>query len=633
MNPQLSKFKTLGLIIVANRCLKKLNLPIPRIISSAAKALGTSRKTGYQAAAQIEEVLMQDSVEKQRFETLERENLLLRIQNQVLTYQVKQPDVQFSEENKHLPNAAKSLCVRILRNFKEKLPLSHIAKAIGVSDSSLSRWNMDANKGCRFPAKPDRRGRHRHATPQDANQVVKVFQDLKENMTLEAFTQHYNILYPNRKLDRKIITRILRAAGLYQIEPKSKRKDYHGKIKVYFPGAQIGIDAKKTTVSFTGKSEESITLTNEVAVDMATGAILGDALRKNEDAEGVKTVVIKARKECEKLLAILADNRSSNTASEAQQTMEENSELGPVFTFPYHAHTNGHVEGLFGQFSRTVGAIEIDDTSRESIAESVHELVWRIFSHFRNYAPCAALDFKSRMDYLRTYIVLPQELAEARQGLKTQQTKSRKSRGPHSRLSNPVFCKQVTRILREHQFGVEKNKALEILVHYDLNIIENASVAFSAYSKRDGFDERKRHFAYFMGIVKNKQKEVDKARLESAGEILRTKRLLDENAAHNHKVEQEKRQEKMDLKTKPDKIILRYADLLMRGRFRYLRKTCFEKIREGLRSLIRLGDTACQILENLSFAIRSLPDFTEDRKEKMIELLSEEIEQFIDKVI
>jgi hypothetical protein len=190
-----------------------------------------------------------------------------------------------------------------------------------------------------------------------------------------------------------------------------------------------------------------------------------------------------------------------------------------------------------------------------------------------------------------------------------------------------VFCRQVARIIEAHRLDVEKKKALEFLVHFDQRVIESASCDFSAYSKRDGFDERKRHFAYFVGIVKNKQKEVDKARRESAADVLRTERLLDEKAVHDHEVKEERRQENRDLEIRPDRVIIKYAGLLMQGRFRLLRKTCLSRIRDGLVAFQRLGKASPQIVEILTLKIRSLPYFAEDLKDRMVKLLSEEMEK------
>jgi transposase-like protein len=626
----LSKAKKLGVIILAAKYLASLNLPFPRLISAAARLLGVSRKAGYQAARQIEEELGDRPAKAPAEERRDRELFLLRIQNQVLRYERDHGDVRFAARGPHLPEDAKSLCVRILRDLEGKLSLSDIANAIGVATSSLSRWDTEADEECRFPVKPERRGSSRHATPQEAQQVVEAFKSLQEDMILEEFVDHYNTLHDDAPLDRRTITRILQAAGLYAPEPRTDRKDYHGKFTVYFPGAQAAVDGKQTTVRFTGEPEESVTVLKEVAVDIASGTIVGDALTPHENAKGVRRVVVKARKECASLLAVLADNRSSNTAAEARWAMEEHSELGPIFTFPYHARTNGHLEGLFGQFSRIVGSLEIDDRSRERLAESIVEVVWRVFIHFHNHSPRKRLDGKSPLDYLKTYTVLPREVEAARTGLGAQKQRSQRSRAPHPRLSDPVFRALVNRILTEHGFGdVEFDHALESLVAFDTAVIESASCAFSAYGKRDGFQESKRHFAYFMGIVRNKQQAVDQDHRNAAADVLRAQRLIDKNAAADQGLEEEQRQERHELTTQPEAVVLRYAQLLMQGRFRWLRETCLRHIREGLRALSRLGRTSTQILESLAVTIRGQPHFAEDIKDRMVSVLSEELEQLV----
>jgi hypothetical protein len=221
--------------------------------------------------------------------------------------------------------------------------------------------------------------------------------------------------------------------------------------------------------------------------------------------------------------------------------------------------------------------------------------------------------------------VLPHEVENARKGLADQQQRSRKSRGPHPRLSDPAFRALVTRVLAEHQFDrIKLENALKSLVHYDRSVIESASCAFSAYSKRDGFDEDKRHFAYFMGIVKNKQKSLDENRRNAAADVLRAQGLLDEGAGEREAVEQEEQTERNELRTQPQVVILRYAQMLMRGRFRWLRHKSLQRIREGFRSLRSLQRATLQELEKITLSVRTLPGFAEVVKEQMIRLLTDE---------
>jgi hypothetical protein len=59
-------------------------------------------------------------------------------------------------------------------------------------------------------------------------------------------------------------------------------------------------------------------LTKEVGIDIATGAILGDALEKTENSNGVERVLIQVRQEYQSVLALLSDNGSANRAADAE---------------------------------------------------------------------------------------------------------------------------------------------------------------------------------------------------------------------------------------------------------------------------------------------------------------------------
>jgi transposase InsO family protein len=619
----ISRSTILGLIVLALRCLTRLKIPGPRIVAGIAKALGLSRKAGYEAANRILAMLTAAAEPAEKSER-DRELLLLRIKNQVLCFE-RDHGIRFDQGAQHLSELAKTLCVKILREFRDRFSAQEIATTIGVPDSSLLRWEKEALPDGSFPVKPERRGQHRHAGPEDEQRVIALFNELRSSKTLEEFAREYRTRYPDAPLDRCTITKILRQAGLVEVAPpKAAPPEYHGKIAVYFPGAQIAVDGKDMTVHFTTEPEAQVTVNREVAIDIASGAILGTAVGRHETADGVKTVVIEAAAECRNLLATLADNRSTNTCPEAQQTMADTGEVGSIFTFPYHAETNGKIEGLFGQFSRVVGPIEIDDSSRESIARSVEAIVWRIFRHSHNYSPRQALGGKSPIDYLRTYTVLPEELEAARKGLGAQQERSRASRGPHPRLADPAFCRLVQSILKTHGFDLPLDEALNALVRFDHVIIEHADAALVVACQRDGFDKRKHHFAYFMGIVRNKQKELDKARLESRLDHHAAQAVLDGGAAQDAKIAKEEQEERKQLATEPEKIIIKYAQTLMQARFRLMRDKWLARIREGLEALRRLGRTTRIVLENLTIAIHILPDFAEEVKEHMSCILAEE---------
>ena len=490
--------------------------------------------------------------------------------------------------------------------------------------ASLKRWDREADSDCRFPKKPDHRGDHRRTSGEDVERVLEVYRNLEESMTLEKFTAHFNERHPESRLDRKTITRILQVHGEKKIEPRSEHKPYHSSFEVYYPGAQIAVDATETKVAFSSAPAEPVKIKKEVAIDIASCAIVGEAVGKEETAEGVERVIVKARQECETVLAVLSDNGSANRSEKVTEVSGRETELGQVFSFPYHPSTNGHIEGLFGQFSRIVGRIEVDDSSREALAFSIVAIVWRIFIYFHNYSPRKRLGGLAPLEYLRRYAAKPNEVDAAREGLEKRRQHSDNLRRPHPRLSDPDFHELVESILTRNKLDLDIDKASKALLPYDETVIRNAARALFIATQRDGFDERKRSFAYLMGIVRNKQKEIDAERIRAQLENENAERRRAQERAKKREREKEKAQELEDLEHNPERVVLHYARMLLIGEMRYMQRTFGEGLCRGLEGLKRLGRGTRVRLDGLADTIRSWGDFSEDLKEKMVAMLFRE---------
>lgn len=626
-----SKTIQLGVIVLALRLLGKFHLPVPRILSTVALLLGVSRKAGYEAATRIEKLLSGEG-QSQRGEDFEREVLRLRIQNQVLTYERDHPGVRFRERGCHLPGEAKSLCVRILRDFREELSESEIASLVGVSLTSLRRWHDEADADGNFPSKPDDRGQHSRANAEDVRQVLAEFKKLKEegtSLTLEAFTEHYKRAYPHKPLDRRTITRILQAEGLLEVKTRSSPKPYHDQFEIYIPGAQVAVDATKAKVRFIAGEPETIIMSKEVALDVATCAVLGEALEVNENSDGVQRALVQARQECVSLLAVLSDNGPANRAEKTRACVERVSAVGQVFSFPYRPQTNGHLEGFFGQFSRVVGTIEIDDSSRETIARSVVEVIYRIYFHFHNHSPRKRLGDLAPMEYFRRYSSAPREkVEEARRGLHRQRERAAARRYPPERLCDPRFRSLVAGVLERNRIEKPLDEALKALLHYDNQAIESSSEAFYSYSQRDSFQEQKRTFSYFMGIVRKKQTEIDEARKREEAQALQARRFHQEQKEQQREVQREKAQEEEDLRREPERVVLQYAELLLTGGLRFKPRAFLESLRRGLKALIELGRPR-RVIEQLALTIRSWAKYSEQLKDEMVEILRTEFQALV----
>jgi hypothetical protein len=617
----------LGVIILALQLLRGLKIPfLPRLIRKVAHFLGISRKTGYEAAAWIQSILVGPWAAGPD-QAVRAECLRLRIQNRVLAFERDNPGVRMAQRHAHLPSEARSLCVEVYREFKGQLTNSEIAECLGVPLPSLFRWDSEADGEARFPPKPERRGVHRRAGLGDIQRVLDAYQALSEDMGLEEFTVAFNEKHPENTLDRRTITRILQANGLRKIETRGGPPAYHGRFQVYYPGAQVSIDAKKCSVVFIGEKRQAITVTKEVGIDIASGAILGAALEKTENSAGVERVLIQVREEYRSILSLLSDNGSANRAADAEGIFQWTGGDGRVFSFPYHPPTNGHMEGLFGQFARIVGPIEIDDTSRDTVASSVVEVVWRVFIHFHNHSPRDRLGGKSPLEYFRQYLPKPAEVEAARKGLQAQREKSLASRKPHPRLSDPAFRSQVEGLLRRLRLPASIDEAIRALLPYEPGVIQRSSDAFFVQSSRKGFDERKRTLVYFRGIVRHKQQDADAERLRSEHLNRDTARKRVEMERRRRQIAEEMHRDAEDLRLRPEKVILWNAEMLLRGSLELARDRWLAEIRRGLDALRKLGRATAAVIDQMAATIRSWEKYREDARETVTRLLFEEVER------
>lgn len=454
--------------------------------------------------------------------------------------------------------------------------------------------------------------------------IEEAYKGLAEPATLEEFTERYNRQNPERSMDRRTITRVLQRLKLVEVSTRDPRPAYHTPFRVYFPGAQVALDAKEFQVIFDGPNEETVRVTKEFAIDIASLAIVGEAIGKEETSDGVERVIVQARTECASLLSILADNGTANRSDEIRRLTGTN-DLQQVFTFPYHPETNGHLEGMHGQIARNMGEIHLDTSSRERLAESVVEVVTRIYAHFHNFSPRGRLGGKSPMEYLRGYAPRPEEVEEARKEIEKQRKRSEALRRPNPRLEDPGFQTLLDRVLCLG-LGVSREDATQALLRYDDLAIERARNAFVIQSQRDGFDKQKHNFAYFVGILRNKQRATDVARLKTEIGIHNTTEQVRRTAAEREQIRREEAEEKAELERRPEDIVLRNADMLARGGLRFARDRWIAGIRRGLAALRAIGRLTEVGLDRLTAAIHSWGQYAEETKDKVVAILTEEFQ-------
>jgi hypothetical protein len=131
-------------------------------------------------------------------------------------------------------------------------------------------------------------------------------------------------------------------------------------------------------------------------------------------------------------------------------------------------------------------------------------------------------------------------------------------------------------------FDVELARARRALLRYDDAVIESARRAFLVASCRSGFEKEKRSFAYFHGILRHKQKEVDEARERDRFDRGRARQRSDEERRHARQIQREDEEERAARREEPERVVLRAAEFLLAAGLELLRKRGVAKLRTAL---------------------------------------------------
>jgi len=281
------------------------------------------------------------------------------------------------------------------------------------------------------------------------------------------------------------------------------------------------VDGKELKVEFNG-TQYSFNL--ETCKDIATDAITSHKISDQETAEVVIEVLEEHLRLHGKPLSLLMDNSKANLSVEVECLLKEQGVMD-ILAYPGKAETKGHIEGENSRIEDKIGTIRIKGRSEREIAKSVLERVISLYVEMRGQTPRCSVCNRMPLE-LMNYEPTQEERARAQGELRKQRGKSQAHRN-EDRAPIP----EEKEILIQ---GVMGRNGLEVtdigrfhktLRSYDTQAIKKAEEDFYAYSFRENFCERKRTGQYFVGIVRNKQIEIDQQRKR---ELLRQRYYIDE---------------------------------------------------------------------------------------------------------
>lgn len=410
-----------------------------------------------------------------------------------------------------------------------------VAQTTGIPYPTISKWDREYNESYEREKTLEHRGYQNLVSQEFIECLMRTAGQYLDNQSrrkrignITSFQrwlrgEHGEQLrsYPFER-SRRVITDILVAHDLYTEKiSKNNYAQYKPRIKRYYPGAQLEVDGKELKVELNG-TQYSFNL--ETCVDIATDAITSHKISDQETAEVVIEVLEEHVRLHGKPLGLLMDNSNANLSAEVEGLLKEQG-IMDILAYPGKPETKGHIEGENSRIEDKIGTIRIKGRNEREIARSVLERMVRLYVEMRGQTPRCSVCNRMPLE-LMNYEPTQEERARAQGELHKQREKSQSHRS-EERAPVPEEKEVLIR-------GVVERNGLEVtdtqrfrkaLCSYDTQAIKKAEDDFYAYSSRENFYEPKRTGQYFVGIVRNKQIEIDQQRRR---ELLRQRYYIDE---------------------------------------------------------------------------------------------------------
>lgn len=410
---------------------------------------------------------------------------------------------------------------------------------------------------------------------------------------------------------RRVITEILVANGLYEERLSKKRyPSYRPRLSRYCPNAQLVIDGKGLFIEFMG---ERFGFNLEMAKDMISEAITGHTITDEEDAQAVCTVLEQHSIRYGDPLALLLDNDKANIKA----VSEKIEGIIPIFAFKGCPETKGDIEGEFGNLVREIGTVRINGGNKRELAKGILKAIVDLYVGLRNQRPRLSVLNRAPIKLMEE-APCEEELRMAKEGLQEQQKRSLALKeGPSLRQEKVCLIEDILTSAR--LYVEDRERFLKTMLKYDEKVIREAEADFFVLSQKDTFSETKRTGKYFVGIVRNKQIELDRERKRK---LYQKRYSLDQQwqerrESYRRKVEELKEEE--TLRKYPENVLLNWITITfnLKNTIGYQSSFFMDKIKETIGSLLKKHNFKERVVR-LADNIMAIKDWAVEKRLEVI---------------
>ena len=398
-----------------------------------------------------------------------------------------------------------------------------IAWSLGISVGTLDAWNQAFDEQLRPYKKSDKRGKASKVTLATISQVVDKARQWKargKRLRLARFTK---TLYDDLGLDlgQKTVQEILIANDLWKPQTREKRPKFYQSLCQRIPNGLLSLDGSEVSLIL---GEQVLKYNVELGVDVGSFCHTGFDVSPTETSEAVIRTLEQHRQSWGDPLGVVCDKGSANLSEKVTAYLEKHAiEIVPAG--PGNPKGNGTDEGAFSQLKRTIGTIRLDTSSPQALGKSILEKILAIYVAMRNQMA------------LRKPRKNPQEQMQAPVSEKEREIeRQRLHKHKASKNADNESRAKIDRLhwlMDYHSLSPEPaalQRAERCIQHYDLEAITKSEEAFLKAVNRDG---SRCSLAYFFGILRNTQKDLDDQRYrdycrEKYNYELQNKRLHEE---------------------------------------------------------------------------------------------------------
>lgn len=483
-------------------------------------------------------------------------------------------------------------------------PMRTVAWLLNLSFGTLGSWNQEFNEQMQAYRETDGRGKSGKVTIDVVRQVVdqaRQWESLHQRIRIKEFTRAVN---RDLQLDlgRKTVEEILTANDLWKAETRKKRPAFYRNLSQRIPNGLLSLDGSEVTVWI---NDDAVKMIVELGVDVGSFCHTGFGIHETETSRAVLDVLEQHCSQWGIPLGVVFDHGSANLSDEVRQYLEAH-HIEVVPAGPGNPKGNGTDEGAFSQMKRAIGTIRLDTSSPLALVTSVLSAVISVYVKMRN-----------QMALRKTRGVIPQVQMEAPVSEADRQ-KERKRLLDHKASKNAPDPHQLKLdrmrfFVHHHALTPEPadlKRAEHCIRYYEIEAIHRSEEAFL---KAVGRDERRKNLAYFFGILRNIQKEMDN---ERHAEYCRQRYNYDVMLDIQRQVQQEKKDETPTIEG-----IVSMAIAGVSGSFSSLKRMATKRCQQTIEKLLQTARYVGPIKKQILDAIGAKEDLEVTQKEKVWALI------------